>query len=93
MGVDVRHWYLYYRLMHALRHQNDLSITKARLELQDVLIDLRGRAQREWPEASQQDVQDFFEYLSHNPEIFPERNARHLTCMETWATEEVTNVG
>jgi len=83
-------WYLYYRLMQALR---DYSKTgQARIALQDVLCDLRTKAQREWPNATDQDVQDFFEYLSHNREIFTIEQARHLTLMEPWATEEVTNV-
>ena len=81
----MNNWYLYYRLMHALRHHNDLSISKARIEMQDVLCDLLYKSQLEWPNAEAQEIQDFFEYLSINPTLFTEREAKYLTLMEPWA--------
>jgi hypothetical protein len=86
----MRNWYLYYRLLHAVRCE--WQTNHARVELQDVLIDLRSKAQREWPESTDQDVQNFFEHLARGPEVFSVKQARHLTLMEPWATEEVTNV-
>jgi hypothetical protein len=86
----MRNWYLYYRILHAVRDGGPTF--HARIELQDVLIDLRAKAQREWPDATDQDIQDWFEHLSNNPDVFTEKQARHLTLMEPWATEEVTNV-
>jgi hypothetical protein len=83
-------WYLYYRIMRAVKDGE--TTQSARIELQDVLIELRGRAQREWPEATDQEIQDFFGYLSRNPTIFTEAQARHLANMESWSVEEVINV-
>ncbi len=80
-------WYLYYRLLHSVR---DIGGTlTARIELQDVLCDLREKAEREWPDAKAQDIQDFYEDLARNPALFTEREARHLTLIEPWAMEEV----
>ena len=81
-------WYLYYRIMYAVGR-----VSAPRLALQDVLCDLRRKSQREWPDATDQEVQDFFEHLAGNPTLFTEAEARHLTLMEPWAMEEVTNVG
>ena len=81
--MEYPNWYLYYRIMQALR---DYSKTgQARTALQDVLCDLRDKANEEWPDATQQDIQDWFEHLSSNREVFTEKQALHLTKMEPWA--------
>ena len=82
-------WYLYYRLLHAVPSNNQMR----RSIIQDVLMDLRSEAEREWPGATAQKIQDFYEYLARTSvQPFSEAQARHLTLMEPWACEEVTNV-
>lgn len=78
-------WYLYYRLMHAVRPHGQTSY--ARMELQDVLVELRCRANAEFPNASAQEIQDFFEAIARSPEDSPFTlsQALHLTRMEPWA--------
>ena len=78
----MKNWYLYYRLLRATQ---TVAALQARLELQDVLIDLRSKARAEWPNATAQEVQDFFEYLSGMPVLFSEKEAHHLTMMKPWA--------
>jgi hypothetical protein len=58
----MNNWYLYYRLLWSLRYGEHAAVSAVRLELQDVLIDLRFKAEEElrWPA---QKVQDFFESL------------------------------
>ncbi len=85
----MKNWYLYYRIMHAVKCTGPTII--ARNELQDVLVDLRGKAVAEWrvsldseDSPTDQQVQDFYEYLAGNPTVFTEAQARHLTQQEGW---------
>lgn len=87
-GVDVKvdavvevkgmaNWYLYYRLLRELEGA-------ARVALQDVLVDLRGKTVVEWPGVTDQEAQDFFEYLADSTYLFDERQAKHLVKIEGW---------
>lgn len=73
-------WYLYYRLLHVLRQHYGEGA--ARLSVQDVLVDLRNKTVIEWPGATEQEVQDFFEHMAGNPYLFDERQMKHLTKIE-----------
>ncbi len=75
-------WYLYYRILHALHH----PAWHMRLKLQDILCSLRNEAVQEFPNATDQDVQDWFEHLADNPTAFTKKEAAHLTKMEPWAS-------
>ena len=78
-------WYVYYRIMRNVRNEGE------RLELQDVICEFRERAWKSFPEATEQDIQDFFEHLSRNDLVtFTEREARHLVRMEHWGESEVS---
>lgn len=82
---DMTNWYIYYRLLRAVRDGEPTS--SARMELQNVLIDLREKAVKEWPGATAQNVQDFFEHLARNTDGEPlsEGAARHLAEIEGWS--------
>jgi hypothetical protein len=60
------------------------------MDLQDVLIDLRGKAQREWPDATDQEIQDFFEHIAWRTQrdciLLTEREVWHLISQEPWYT-------
>ena len=86
----MRNWYLYYRLLHAVMDGG--PTLWARLELQDVLCDLRSKARCEYPEATDQDIQDWYEHLARNPNVLSEAQVRRLTRMESWATGEAIDV-
>jgi len=78
-------WYLYYRLLRAIPDNGVMN--HARMELQGVLIDLRGKAVAEWPGSTDQDIQEFFEHMANNrvSEPFSERSLRHLVEIEGWS--------
>ena len=74
-------WYLYYRLLHALRGQQNIT---ARLELQDVLVDLQRKAGQHW-DVSDEQIQNFFEHLAENPRTLTQVEVLDLVLMEPWA--------
>jgi hypothetical protein len=86
----MKNWYLYYRIMRAIPPNSS-----ARGEIQDILIDLRGKAVKEWPGATDQDVQDFFEYLARDREGEPmsQGGIAHVARMEGWEHNEVSKSG
>ncbi len=55
--------YLYYRILQNVPDGGKTA--KARLDLQDVLVHLRTMAASEWPEMTDQEVQDWFEKLAY----------------------------
>ena len=84
-------WYVYYRLLAAVKGTGPTF--HARNQLQDVLVDLRIKTAAEFPEATEQEVQDFFGSLALNPLPFTVRQAAHLTKMEPWGdTDSIKEV-
>jgi len=85
-------WYLYYRILHAVPDNG--TMTRARIDLQEVLCDLRDKANLEWPDATPQQIQDFFDFLARNGPLLDEKHARYEVLAEPWATagQEAPNV-
>ena len=85
-------WYLYYRLLAAVKGGGPTLM--ARLELQDVLVDLRRKAVAECPGATDQEMQDFMESVSRrtgNGIVYSITEMRRLMRYEEWGGE--SNVG
>lgn len=73
----MKNWYIYYRLLHAVKDDGTTGI--ARGHLQDVLVYLRGKAVEELPNTSAQEIQEFFEHLARKAKPLSQ-----LEVMQTW---------
>jgi hypothetical protein len=87
----MKNWYLYYRLLRGLNYRGGTELQLARLHMQDVLIDLRTKAVAEWPGSTDQEIQDWFEYLAMNTNGKPmsQGAAERLTRMEDFTKNAI----